>query len=103
MTTIINCPGCNRGLQLPDNLVGQEVQCPTCSRTFTAVPHGVSSSPIKYTQDDVESRPSGRRPPPPTFEDDIPDDMPARRRSRSKPGKVMAIAIMMLAGGILAL
>jgi len=36
MAEILTCPSCNRKLQVPDNLVGQDVQCPTCSATFLA-------------------------------------------------------------------
>jgi hypothetical protein len=36
MPTVITCPGCNRQLRLPDNLVGKTVRCPTCQVEFTA-------------------------------------------------------------------
>jgi hypothetical protein len=36
MPEIINCPQCERKLRVPDNLLGQQVKCPTCSVTFTA-------------------------------------------------------------------
>jgi len=100
MTTVINCPSCQQGLQLPDGLAGQEVQCPSCSRTFTAPPDRASSPP-NYREENVEARPSRRPSPPPPPEVDSPDDPPSRRRQ--KPGKVQAISIMMLVGGIYAL
>ena len=36
MAEIVSCPSCQRKLQVPDNLSGQDVQCPTCSATFVA-------------------------------------------------------------------
>jgi hypothetical protein len=36
MTEIINCPHCSRKLNVPLELLGQTVQCPTCAATFMA-------------------------------------------------------------------
>ncbi len=36
MQEIISCPSCGRKLQVPDTLLGQDVQCPTCGGTFVA-------------------------------------------------------------------
>ena len=36
MAEIINCPSCQRKLQVPETLAGQSVQCPTCGATFVA-------------------------------------------------------------------
>jgi hypothetical protein len=36
MAEIINCPSCQRKLQVPETLLGQDVQCPTCGATFVA-------------------------------------------------------------------
>jgi hypothetical protein len=36
MPEIINCPSCQRKLQVPEALIGQDVPCPTCGATFTA-------------------------------------------------------------------
>ena len=90
MTTIINCPSCDRGLQLPESLAGQAVQCPTCGHTFTATANGSSAAPI-YRRDDVEPPPSRRPSPPPPHEEDYLDEPPSRPRRREKPGKVQAI------------
>ena len=98
MTTIINCPSCQRGLQLPDSLAGQAVQCPTCGHTFTASVNGSPAEPV-YRHDDIESPPRRSSPPP----QDYVDEPPSRPRPRGKPGKVQAISIMMLVGGIYAL
>lgn len=32
----INCPGCNRNLQLKERLIGQSVRCPACKAVFVA-------------------------------------------------------------------
>jgi ribosomal protein S27E len=36
MSDAILCPSCQRKLQVPEALVGQDVQCPTCGATFVA-------------------------------------------------------------------
>jgi hypothetical protein len=36
MSDIINCPSCHRKLQVPEALIGQDVQCPSCGATFEA-------------------------------------------------------------------
>ena len=103
MTTIINCPSCDRGLQLPENLAGQAVQCPTCGHTFTASADGRSDAAPIYRPEDVQPPPSRRPASPPPYEEEYGDEPPARRRRREKPGKVQAVSIMMLVGGIYAL
>src|SRR5262245_45669797 len=51
-------------------------------------------------EEERPSRRSSRRAPPPDEDDDY-DDRPSRRRRDLKPGKVQAIGIMMLIGGII--
>jgi hypothetical protein len=36
MSEIISCPSCQRKVQVPETLAGQDVQCPTCGATFVA-------------------------------------------------------------------
>lgn len=36
MRDIINCPYCPRKLQVPANVLGRQVQCPSCGQTFLA-------------------------------------------------------------------
>ena len=36
MPDIVQCPFCPRRLQVPAELLGQQVQCPSCGQTFTA-------------------------------------------------------------------
>ncbi len=55
MPEIINCPSCQRKLQVPESLLGQDVQCPTCGATFVAS-LGQQKAPTP-------------QPPPPTYND----------------------------------
>lgn len=127
---VISCPDCSRKLRVPENLLGQMVKCPGCGVTFTAPVNGASEpsppgqvpyeeppwdrKPLSnYAEGDPEEdrgdngyeevetrdepRPSRRRRRRRPDDDD--DDFPARRSS-AVPGKVQAIAIMTLVGGI---
>lgn len=47
MQEIINCPSCQRRLQVPDSLIGQDVQCPTCGATFVAAVGGRVAAPVE--------------------------------------------------------
>lgn len=104
MTDTLTCPSCRRTLRVPETLLGQLVKCPTCLETFTASVEGAPP-------------PKEPPPPPPRPRDRSEDEPPPRRarrdeydeyddydrpRRREKPGKVQAIAIMTLIGGILA-
>ncbi len=112
MSLTISCPSCQRTLRVPQTLLGQSVKCPSCSVTFTAPEQVEESAPLRPApppppslEDDYrdEPRPSRRRPRNEEYDDD--DYVPSRnRRPRrdEKPGKVQAIAIMVLIGGILA-
>ncbi len=128
MQSIISCPDCSRKLRVPDDLLGKEVKCPTCGITFTApAGEGGAPAPPPPKEEEAPPRPSsrGRAEPPPEAdyderppsksrpsrrrddeedEDDYDEDRLVRRRRRDeKPGKVQAIAIMTLVGGILAI
>lgn len=41
----IDCPSCHRQLQIPENLIGKKVQCPSCGLNFTTAEGGKSPSP----------------------------------------------------------
>jgi len=73
MANVITCPHCRRDLNLPEDLLGQPVQCPMCEETF---------SPAEA---------NGRRPaPPPPGDDDWPDeveDRPSRPTRRRRPAR----------------
>lgn len=111
MSFTISCPSCQRILRVPENLLGQAVKCPSCDRQFTApehiddepAPRAASDRPSLQDVREDEPRPSQRRAPADDYDEDY-QEAPRRRRSRSgeKPGKVQAIAIMILIGGIIA-
>ncbi len=103
MSLTILCPDCQRSLRVPENLLGQAVKCPSCSHTFIA-PESVEETRSRPVEPpklhyDEEPLPSKR----PVPDDERKEDFEAEpRRPREKPGKVQAIAVMMLVGGILA-
>jgi predicted Zn finger-like uncharacterized protein len=108
MNLTITCPSCQRSLRVPENLLGQAVKCPSCAHTFVAPenaeepqrPPEVAPPP---RDSGAKPFPSQRRSPDDDYdEEDHPETPYRRRRVRPKPGKVQAIAIMMLVGGILA-
>jgi hypothetical protein len=121
MPSVVNCPSCERRLRVPEGLVGEQVKCPTCGETFTAdpdrpPPRRQEEEPRPAAGEIPLPRPGGddgdgerpRRRPARSLRrdeddpDDDYDDRPRRRRrSREKPGKVQAVGIMMLIGGIL--
>lgn len=45
MPTLIECPSCRRQLQVPDELIGRQVQCPSCNLTFTTTAAGTGQPP----------------------------------------------------------
>jgi hypothetical protein len=75
MSEIISCPSCQKKVQVPEALGGQDVQCPTCGATFVAHLPGTSapapSSGGAHERWETTERPAswkdeeaGRRPPP---------------------------------------
>jgi predicted Zn finger-like uncharacterized protein len=118
MNLTISCPSCQRTLRVPESLLGQAVKCPSCAHNFTAPEHVEDDAPPRPASDrpsrrpaapppeddsDDEQRISKRRARADDYEEDY-EDRPrrSRRRRDEKPGKVQAIAIMVLIGGILA-
>ncbi len=107
MSITISCPSCNRTLRVPETLLGQAVKCPSCAHTFAApeqveeeAPRPAPAPPREGDYED-EPHPSKRRARKDNFDEDY-DAAPRRRIRREKPSKVLAIAIMILIGGILA-
>ncbi len=111
MPSAINCPSCERRLNVPPALVGEHVQCPTCGETFTAdldnppppppVDDDLPERGIPLLPDEDEA--PRRRPPARRDEDDEPDDYRPRRRrrpDRDKPGNLTTLGVLMLVGGI---
>jgi predicted Zn finger-like uncharacterized protein len=89
MPIVVECPSCNRKLRVPDELLGQQVKCPTCGATFAASTEGAAPPPepppLEQRPDDEHLTPSGRprRPAPPEDDrgrEDEYDDEPRRRR-----------------------
>jgi hypothetical protein len=99
MPEIVECPSCHRQLKVPETLLNQRVKCPSCQTSFEALPSSASTS----------AAPAPPAPPP------LPPPAPERVSaapvprvsggvppSGQRPGKVQAIGIMTLVGGILA-
>lgn len=113
MTHTITCPSCRRQLRVPDDLLGCMVKCPACSDNFPAEEPAPRPRPaVARGRDEYDAPRPSRRPRDEDEEDDRPprrrrshaeeeDDYPLPRRGE-KPGKVTAIGVMMLVGGILA-
>jgi hypothetical protein len=118
MPQIVTCPECTKALQVPDELIGKTVQCPECKNTFPASlaaerdgDSDAGRADIKTTRSpgkDKKSKTKTR-----DRDDDDDDDRDhddndldiakrSRRRGEEKPGKVLAMGIMMLIGGIFA-
>jgi predicted Zn finger-like uncharacterized protein len=106
MSDTITCPSCQRTLRVPESLRGQLVKCPTCEQTFTAAtedrppPRKEPPPPPRDRYEDEPLPRPARRDEPDDWEDDR-DDYDRPRRP-PKPGKVQAISVMTLVGGILA-
>jgi hypothetical protein len=45
MSQVLHCPICQRKLQVPESLLGHDVQCPTCASTFVARAAAAVSAP----------------------------------------------------------
>lgn len=73
---------------MPEHLAGQLVKCPTCRHTFTAAA-GPDEPPAALPRAEEDEEEYAAEPP--------------RHGADDRPGKVQAIAIMTLVGGILAL
>jgi hypothetical protein len=78
------CPQCDRPLEVPDALLGQRVQCPACSTTFTAGAERAASGRALLPVNDRGPFSKSRRP-------------------LDKPSGVQTAGTLMLIGGILAL
>ncbi|OAI41045.1 hypothetical protein AYO40_03945 [Planctomycetaceae bacterium SCGC AG-212-D15] len=100
MAEIVSCPSCQRQLRVPEQLLNQRVKCPSCGTLFDA------SSPAPPEPATVASVPPPPPPPPPepapvVLQEVVPP-LPRLGTTAERPGKVQAIGIMTLIGGILA-
>jgi hypothetical protein len=117
MAILTECPVCSRTVRVPDHLLGQLVQCPTCGQRFiTAEGSGGSETKEMLSGEEALERDDRDRATLPAG-DDYQDDpgysdhapidsgngKPWPRALTEKPPKVQAIGIMMLIGGIVAL
>lgn len=111
MNFTLACPSCQRSLRVPENLLGQSVKCPSCGHIFTAPDRVEEEAPRQSTAEQPSRRATPqpvdafddapRRPPDDDYDEDH-DEVPRRRGRGPKPGKVQAIAVMILVGGIFA-
>ena len=113
MSQLIVCSECKKHLQVPDELVGRTVQCPECKHTFIAAapdapekieePERIEVAAEKEPASEPEPKTKSKR------RDDDDDQPRSPNRTRTgvgpdkMPGKVQAIGIMTLCGGIFAL
>jgi len=108
-TTTIFCPACNHKLRVPDDLMGQPVECPKCQAMFTAPPPAMPPTPDgeppnrERDRDEFPAREAQQR----EFDDDYPrrragrwDDEELAARSQ---GKLVAPAIILMILSTLAL
>ncbi len=80
MAEIILCSNCQRKLQVPDQYLGQTVQCPECGQMFVASATTVSATPVAPASTPPPGD-AGRRSKPRGYEDEE-DDYPKRPRRR---------------------
>jgi hypothetical protein len=81
MPEVLTCPSCQRKLQVPETLIGQDVQCPTCGATFLAEVGGAGPpSRPPPREEEPPPRESRRR----AREDDYPDYDERQPRTRKR-------------------
>ncbi len=104
MPMVIDCPSCNRKLNVPESLLGQMVKCPTCGATFTAVDKGPAIPPAPpppptpaWQEPEPGPAPESARRRGPLHDED--DEFPRRRRRNYQPHR----GSMVLTFGILSL
>jgi hypothetical protein len=104
-TTTIFCPACNHKLRVPDDLMGQSVQCPKCDVMFTAPPPA-STAEIPAPDDRERYREGVPEREPRPYED---DECRPRRRDwddeelpRRSQGKLIAPAVIIMILSVLA-
>jgi hypothetical protein len=123
MPEITRCQSCGRALRLPDELMGQLVQCPGCGKTFVASAGRPSPPPPVAPAASADPLPfvplPGERPAPPPrprrkrperdYDDDWDEDdwdgaeydRPRRKGRRAAEAAVTAPAIALMVTGVL--
>ena len=79
MAEILTCPSCRRQLQVPENFIGQTVQCPECRHQFIAAVTSVSAQPVPTLPMEAPDPP-----PRPRRRDDDEDELADRLRRRGR-------------------
>ncbi|MCI0460621.1 MAG: hypothetical protein L0Z62_27010 [Gemmataceae bacterium] len=89
MAETINCPFCSQPLEVPGELLGRVVRCPSCGQSFTA---SGGSAPLRTQR-------AAPVPEPEMAEDDY-DDRPRRRRRRdyAEPHRGVLILVFGILG-----
>ncbi len=108
MNDVCPCPACGRRLQLPENVIEQEVRCPSCGEVFKARPEGPPAAPAAggFQSEPSVARAPGREdrygdePRTPTWErpregwDDLDDWRP--RLPEALPGAGLSTTLVVL-------
>src|SRR5215475_13421618 len=91
MSQLITCPECKKHLQVPDDLIGKQVQCPECKHTFTAtasapteIVSSTSSAASKRSSAPSSAGAKKKKAEWDRDDDDDDDDDDRRRRRRSR-------------------
>jgi hypothetical protein len=119
MAEIITCPNCQRQLGVPEQYLGQTVQCPECRHQFMAALASVKTQPAPVTsappfepkprrdEDDEPEAPPRRRRHEEDDEGDDYEDLDIRHRNRLRKrfdphrgGVIMALGLIALVGGM---
>jgi hypothetical protein len=93
MTTKIQCPHCAQRISAPDDVLGSEVECPTCNRAFVAIAIEAPPSPPPVSA--AQPRPQPIHPSPRPHS----PLLPARKRGKGTAITVTC-ALAVIAGGI---
>lgn len=78
MPSMVRCPACNRKLRVPDDMLGRDVRCPSCSAQFVAALEPEEED--RLTEADGPRRRAARQ------EDDLDDDRGGDPRRRPERG-----------------
>jgi hypothetical protein len=90
MPEIISCPSCQRKLQVPESLLGQDVQCPTCGATFVGTANG--APPVSRREPSSYPPPAPR----PQRRDDSDRRRPRRDLAPHRGSTVLTLGILSL-------
>ena len=118
MAETVGCPNCQRKLQVPEQYLGQKVQCPECQHLFIAATMAVRAQPMpapapppagivkprRYEEEDEDDLAPRRRRSHDDDDDDFDDfHQPRHLRNRFSPhrgGMIMAMGLVALVGGL---